>query len=178
MEVRRASTFDVISNLPRDGIEAILVRLPIKDTVRTSILSSKWRYMWVTIPQIVFDRRCYPSDIPSSNKAFYTLKCVNIVDQVLLQHRGPIHKFECIDYLRSCSSFDRWILFLSRHGIKELILEFFDGVRYKLPLCLFSCQELYDLRLERCIFNIPPAFEGFSHLKSLYLCNDFQISTS
>ncbi|XP_077228556.1 F-box/FBD/LRR-repeat protein At1g13570-like [Tasmannia lanceolata] len=168
MDVAQASAVDVISNLPRDAIDAILMRLPIKDVVRTSILSRKWRYMWVTIPQIVFNSQCYPRGIPSSNTALLNLKRVNIVDQVLLHHRGPIHKFECSDYLPPCSDLDRWMVFLSRQGIKELILNFYGGV-YKLPACLFSCQELYHLRLLLCNFNIPPAFEGFRHLKILYL---------
>ncbi|XP_077223820.1 F-box/FBD/LRR-repeat protein At1g13570-like [Tasmannia lanceolata] len=169
MELRRASTFDVISNLPRGVIDAILVRLPFKDAVRTSILSSNWRYMWVTIPHIVFDWQCDPTDIPSSNETLK--KCVNIVYQVLLRHRGSIHKFKCVDYLPPCSDFNQWILFVSRHGIKELILEFSCGDIYKLPSCFFSCQELYNLRLQHCIFKIPQAFEGFSRLKSLYLCD-------
>ncbi|XP_077225006.1 F-box/FBD/LRR-repeat protein At1g13570-like [Tasmannia lanceolata] len=171
MKVGRASTVDVISNLPRDAIDAILSYLPIKDAVRTSILSNKWRYMWVTIPYIVFDERCYPSGIPSSKKELFTLKCVNIVDQVLLQHRGSIHGFECVNYLPSCSDFDWWILFVSRQGIKQLFLEFICSDLYKLPSCFFSCRELYHLRLQGCIFNIPPAFDSFSRLQSLYLCS-------
>ncbi|XP_077223909.1 F-box/FBD/LRR-repeat protein At1g13570-like [Tasmannia lanceolata] len=169
MELGRASTFDVISTLPRVVIDAILVRLPFKDAVRTSILSSNWRYKWVTIPHIIFDWQCDPTGIPSSNETLK--KCVNIVYQVLLRHRGSIHKFKCVNYLPSCSDFDQWILFLSGHGIKELILEFSCGDIYKLPSYFFSCQELYNLRLQHCIFKIPQAFEGFSRLKSLYLCD-------
>ncbi|XP_077225007.1 F-box/FBD/LRR-repeat protein At1g13570-like [Tasmannia lanceolata] len=116
MEVGQASTFDVISNLPRDAIDAILVRLPLKDA-----------------------------------------------------NRGSIHKFKCIRCPPACSDFDRWVLFLSRHGIKELILDFYGAELYKLPSCFFSCQELYNLRLESCIFDIPLSFEGFSRLKSLEL---------
>ncbi|XP_077233345.1 F-box/FBD/LRR-repeat protein At1g13570-like [Tasmannia lanceolata] len=172
MDKGRTSNLDVISNLPRDAIDTILMHLPIRDAVRTSILSTKWRYKWVNVPKIKFDSQCYPSSISSFDPkvVLLNLKRTKIVDQVLLQHRGPIQKFECSDYLHPCSDFDHWILFLSRRGINEVIIKFSgDHVTYKLPSCLFSCQKLYHLRLECCIFNIPTKFKSFSCLKSLYL---------
>ncbi|XP_077234050.1 F-box/FBD/LRR-repeat protein At1g13570-like isoform X2 [Tasmannia lanceolata] len=54
-------------------------------------------------------------------------------------------------------------------GIKEIILDFSSWDRYKLPSSLFSCQEMYSLRLNNCIFNLPSTFKGFSCLKILYL---------
>ncbi|XP_077216157.1 F-box/FBD/LRR-repeat protein At1g13570-like [Tasmannia lanceolata] len=186
-KVGLVSNLDMITNLPRDVINAILVCLPIKDAVRTSILSRKWRYKWVTISHIVFNQPCNPPNFPPSKKALYHLKRVNIIDQVLLHHRGPIHMFECSYYLpTSCPDIDRWILFLSRRRIKELILEispsdcdttdcdttdFCDEHHYRLPLCLFACHEMCHLRLEFTILDIPHKFEGFHHLKVLDLRN-------
>ena len=51
---------DLISDLPQSIIESILVQLPIRDAVRTSILSSKWRYKWASITRLVFDDKCVP----------------------------------------------------------------------------------------------------------------------
>ncbi|XP_077217146.1 F-box/FBD/LRR-repeat protein At1g13570-like [Tasmannia lanceolata] len=186
-KVGLVSNLDMINNLPRDVINTILVRLPIKDAVRTSILSRKWRYKWVTISQIVFNEPYNPPKFPASKKALYHLKRVNIIDQVLLHHRGPIHMFKCSYYLPACCpDIDRWILFLSRYGIKELILEilpsdcdttdcditeFCDKHHYRLPLCFFACREMYHLRLEFTILDIPLKFEGFHHLKVLDLEN-------
>nr|GEY44698.1 hypothetical protein [Tanacetum cinerariifolium] len=48
-------SLDRISNLPPTIIENILCLVPIKDAVRTSILSKQWRYSWVKIPNLVFD---------------------------------------------------------------------------------------------------------------------------
>ncbi|XP_077225903.1 F-box/FBD/LRR-repeat protein At1g13570-like [Tasmannia lanceolata] len=162
------SNLDLISNLPEDAIDRILVHLPIKDAVRTSILSRNWRYKWVTIPQIVFDVRCRSRHASSMDIELLNITCVKIVYYVLFNHRGPIRKFKCSRYLPSSSDFDQWLLFLSKQGIEEIILEFF-GRDYKLPSSLFSCQEMHHLRLRRCIFNIPPPFEGFHCLKILYL---------
>ncbi|XP_077215647.1 F-box/FBD/LRR-repeat protein At1g13570-like [Tasmannia lanceolata] len=188
-QVGLVSKLDLISNLPRDVIDTILVHLPIKDVVRTTILSRKWRYKWVRISQIVFNEQYNPPNFPLLKKALYHLKRVNIIDQVLLHHRAPIHMFECSDYLPACCpDINRWIRFLSRHRIKEFILEipptdcdttdcdtteFCDKHHYRLPLCLFSCHEMYHLRLKFIIWDIPRNFEGFCHLKVLDLENVF-----
>ncbi|CAN1332825.1 F-box/FBD/LRR-repeat protein At1g13570 [Linum perenne] len=44
-----------IGKLPADVICLILTFLPIKQAVRTSILSTQWRHRWRRIPQLVFD---------------------------------------------------------------------------------------------------------------------------
>ncbi|XP_043717632.1 F-box/FBD/LRR-repeat protein At1g13570-like [Telopea speciosissima] len=44
-----------ISDMPPNIIENILSRLSIMEAVRTCILSKKWRYNWVTLPQLIFD---------------------------------------------------------------------------------------------------------------------------
>lgn len=71
---------DVISNLPEDIINLILVHLPIRDAIRTSILSTNWRYKWDSIPDLVFDRHCFR----------YNTKAMDVVDHALLHHVGPI----------------------------------------------------------------------------------------
>ncbi|GJZ40957.1 F-box/FBD/LRR-repeat protein-like protein [Tanacetum coccineum] len=43
-----------ISDLPPGIIESILCFLPIKEVVKTSILSREWRYRWMKIPKLVF----------------------------------------------------------------------------------------------------------------------------
>ncbi|KAJ0612071.1 putative F-box domain-containing protein [Helianthus annuus] len=45
---------DIITNLPDDLINPILERLPVKDAVRTSVLSKRWRYRWTTMRTLDF----------------------------------------------------------------------------------------------------------------------------
>ncbi|XP_077248187.1 F-box/FBD/LRR-repeat protein At1g13570-like [Tasmannia lanceolata] len=158
---------DMISNLPENIIDTILVRLSLKDAVRTSILSSKWRFKWVTIPQLVFDKQCKPPQ--STDKTLNTLKLVNIIDQVLLHHKGSIHKFRCSYYLHNCSDIDRWIIFLWRNEIKEFILDISGDEHYKVPSCLFLCREMSHLELYFCVFKPPSTFKGFCNLTTLDL---------
>ncbi|XP_070662308.1 F-box/FBD/LRR-repeat protein At1g13570-like [Malus domestica] len=151
---------DRISNLPSNVVENILSRLSIKEAVRTSVLSSNWRYKTAMLPHLVFDDRCY------SNKNLTTFE--NIVNQVLLLHIGPINTFKLShrDHLAT-SDIDRWILHLSRNSIKELILDIWKGDPYKVPSCLFSCQDLVHLELYNCLLKPPSTFKGFKSLKSL-----------
>ncbi|KAJ7943257.1 F-box/FBD/LRR-repeat protein [Quillaja saponaria] len=157
---------DLISDLPQSIIESILTQLPIRDAVRTSILSSKWRYKWTTLTQLVFDEEC----VPRNERTLFQKSLVNFVTHVLFLHQGPIHKFQIsASYLQSCPDIDQWILFLSRNDIKELGLEFGEGQWFRVPSCLYNCKKLTQLALVRCELDPPINFNGFISLKSLNL---------
>lgn len=67
--------------IPADVKEKILVKLPIKEMVRASILSSKWIDSWTSVPNLEFEAKCTEAAL------------INLVDGVLLVHQGPIKKF-------------------------------------------------------------------------------------
>ncbi|CAL5338515.1 unnamed protein product [Camellia sinensis] len=79
---------DIITHLPDDVKETILMCLPLQDAARTSILSRKWRYMWMRLPQLVFDDMfCRESIRIEKNKLMMTIY------QVLLLHYNIIQEF-------------------------------------------------------------------------------------
>ncbi|GMP58371.1 hypothetical protein CsSME_00022062 [Camellia sinensis var. sinensis] len=125
MKKMRRSLSDIISNLPESVKETILACLPIQDAVRTSVLSTKWRYTWTKLPQLVFDDT-FCSDLFCKTKD----KLMTIIYQVLLFHHGPIPKFTCsLSGLKSCSEFDQLILFVSKKGFSRLLkLELYEVV--------------------------------------------------
>ncbi|CAK9143000.1 unnamed protein product [Ilex paraguariensis] len=162
---------DRISDLPWDILDNILGHLPIKDAVRTSILSRKWRYKWVDLSKVVVDNRCgVPYFEDTDNDWLNWDHLAKVVYKVLLAHRGQIDKFvlstQCVVH---SSDLDCWIAFLCRNGVKELILDSNRGIEYKLPSCLFSCQQLSCLRLTKCSFVTPLELNGFSNLVSLQM---------
>jgi hypothetical protein len=165
---------DRISCLPDRVIDQILSCLPIKEAVRTSILSSKWSNKWYTLPNLVFDKHCI-SDAATQDPSVINNKFLRIVDHVLLLHNGPINKFLIHDYycnlisLSSMTDIQRWIIHLTRRSIKEFVLHIWLEERYTMPWCLFSCQSLHHLELKCCLLKPPTAFEGFKNLKSLAL---------
>lgn len=159
---------DRISNLPGHVIDRIMSYLSIRDAVRMSISSSKWRYKWATLPHLIFDKDCCPSS--SEGQVVIKSKLVGIIDHVLLLHTGMIHKFKLSHKdLQAVPDIDRWILHISRSSIKEFILEIWKGQRYKIPSCLYSCKDLIHLELFNCLLGPPASFKGFLNLKSLDL---------
>lgn len=170
-----SSNLDLISDLPQSIIESILTRLPIRDAVRTSFLSSKWRYRWATLTHLVFDEECVTL---SNDRALFEDKLINFITRALFLHQGPIHKFQlcCTSYLQSCPEIDQWILFLSRKDIKELVLKLGESEWIRVPSCLFKCKKLVRLELFRCELDPPPTFKGFLCLKSLNLYQVFVAS--
>ncbi|KAI0520164.1 hypothetical protein KFK09_007635 [Dendrobium nobile] len=156
---------DRISTLPSNIIELILMYLPIAEAVRTSILSSRWRYQWCTIPHLRFDKQSVSLPVK--------YKLENVVDQVLLLHSGPIHKFAFDAYsgIKDVAPVDRWLVFLSRNYLKELALKFCASSLYKLPTALYSCQAIVSLDLHDCEFKLPRSFNGFNCLNILLLEN-------
>lgn len=155
---------DRISMLPREIQEIILCFLPIRDAVRTSILSKDWRHCWTMIPHRIFDRQFF------SNKN----KFVSAMNEVLLLHNGPILKFS----LRFCDPrsaklvcdyISRWILLLSRNGIKQLTLENYSNLATTAND--FSFLGLTNLRLTRFEFPSTPAYGEFTYLTRLELEN-------
>ncbi|XP_052188100.1 F-box/FBD/LRR-repeat protein At1g13570-like [Diospyros lotus] len=157
------SSSDIISHLPADVKEKILMCLPIEDAVRTSILSKKWRHSWERLPQLVFDNDfCRKARTAPKNELLMAMY------QVLLRHRGPIVKLKLSLFaLKSCSEIDHLIYFVSNNDIQELSLLIQRGQAYKLPSSFFSCLQLKHLELRFCTFNPPPRFGGFSMLLSL-----------
>ncbi|KAL6574250.1 hypothetical protein OROHE_001154 [Orobanche hederae] len=169
-EVSSNSIIEVerLSNLPGHIIDKILSHLSLRDAVRTSVLSNKWRYKWVTLPSLVFDNQS--ASVSSQDQILVKNKLVSIVDHVLLLHTGPIDKFKLSHRdLQGVSDIDKWILFLSRGSVKEFILEIWKGNRYKLPSSIYSCQKLIHLEVFNCLLKPPPNFNGFKSLKSLDL---------
>ncbi|XP_010684380.2 F-box/FBD/LRR-repeat protein At1g13570 isoform X1 [Beta vulgaris subsp. vulgaris] len=159
---------DRLSNLPGHIIDRILSYLSIRDAVRTSIISSNWRYKWATLPNLIFDKDCCPSS--SEDQVVSRSKLVNIIDHVFVLHFGIIHKFKLSHKdLQAVTDIDRWILRISRSSVEEFILEIWKGQRYKIPSSLYSCKHLIHLELFNCLLSLPPAFKGFQNLKSLDL---------
>ncbi|CAN1332847.1 F-box/FBD/LRR-repeat protein At1g13570 [Linum perenne] len=173
-----------ISKLPADVISLILTFLPIKESVRTSILSKQWRHLWRSVPQLVFDEHFAAihdehadAELNESSEVMLI-----IIYQALLVHEGPINKFElAIPGMKCCPQFDQLINSLSAKSVKELIsvkelcLRFVQHT--SLPSSLFSVPNLNSLKLHGFFFEEPTWSVGFSKLTLLEL-KDVLLPTS
>ncbi|KAH0739456.1 hypothetical protein KY290_038161 [Solanum tuberosum] len=159
---------DVLSNLPDNVIDVILMCLPCKDAVRTSILSKKWRYKWCRRTEFTLDKSHW---VTKNDLLHPTIKFKKIICQFLTLHEGPITKFTLdIVNLENSPEIDNFIYFLSRNGIQHLVLHLSFDNPYKLPSSLFTCSQLRHLSLHNCSIHHSSAFKGFNRLISLELC--------
>lgn len=185
-KANRSDRVDRISDLPGNVIDGILKHLNIQELVSTSILSRKWRYMWTSVryKHLLFDKdffgRFEDLDDPGPEIS-------RIITEVLFLHNGPIYSFTLIvpsfsDFLITNEYLNKWILFLSRRGIKHLQLQnpgiFHRLPHMKMPPFVFSCQELTHLRLSGFNLSVPPNFCGFKSLPVLHLgCNRYELGS-
>ncbi|TMW84168.1 hypothetical protein EJD97_025689 [Solanum chilense] len=162
---------DILSDLHDNVIDVILMFLPCKDAVRTSVLSRKWKYHWCRLAKWKFDESIWSTQ---KDKLYPTVKFRKIVYQLLTHHEGPITKFKLdITYLEECPRIDNFIFFLSRKDIQHLVLHLPPGKDelYRLPSSIFICLQLRHLNIHNCsMHHHPSACEGFDRLISLELC--------
>ncbi|GMI85278.1 hypothetical protein like AT3G59190 [Hibiscus trionum] len=167
-KVESVGNLDRINSLPDPILCHILSFLPIKDAVRTSVVSPRWRYLFASMPTLDF-QDCL-SNI-SSRLALENFK--NFVDRILF---FPIRQtLECFrlyesrtrdhDYTRV----NGWIRAALRRGVKEI------DFRYKtspvLPTFLFTSQSLMTLKLNIDDDMKVPCKVCLPNLKSLHLKN-------
>ncbi|XP_055828526.1 F-box/FBD/LRR-repeat protein At1g13570-like [Solanum dulcamara] len=158
-----------ITDLPENVINAILMPLPLRDAVRTSILSKKWRYKWCKLPHLTLDDELWKT---TDNLLSPSIKFTTIMYNILTLHPGPITQFTLsMSKLKKYPKICSLIHFLSRKGIQHLVLQFSEWNRLKLPSSFFTCLQLSHLTLQNCQICPPPAFVGFNRLISLELCH-------
>ncbi|KAJ4750101.1 F-box/RNI-like superfamily protein [Rhynchospora pubera] len=154
---------DLISDLPGLVKEKILGHLPIKEAIRTSILSSKWRHTWVSMPEIVIrNEDCLTCT--KNEELILSTKFIQFMDWVFGVHNGSILKFSiCSDHFSS-KAVNRWILNLSRKQVQQI---FICLDRYKMPSGFFMSHTLTHVYLEKCTVILPAKFNGFKMLQEL-----------
>ncbi|KAJ4709471.1 Fbd-associated f-box protein [Melia azedarach] len=129
---------DLVGRLPDDILVNIISRLTLKEAARTSVLSSRWKYLWTFTSSLKFD--------PGRSILRYTLgmnpseeersKYINWVNKVLESHRGSINEFKVIFDLGDAhaSSITNWIYTAISKRVQSLALYFIHlGPTYTFP---------------------------------------------
>ncbi|OVA09210.1 F-box domain [Macleaya cordata] len=162
---------DRISRLPDALLHYILCFLPTKCAVCTSILSTRWRSVWVSIPILDF-RKWRSHTTSTATVEDYDLEneiFMNFLDRILnLGDMPNIQKF----YLHSEIHFDEsrvnaWISSVIRRKVQELNVSLYgDNL---LPPCFFTCESLtmLDLNLDAVLY-LPESI-SFPRLKFVRL---------
>ncbi|XVF70568.1 hypothetical protein PTKIN_Ptkin11bG0172400 [Pterospermum kingtungense] len=143
-QVKDAPDIDRLSNLPDEVICRIISLLTIKEIVKTSILSKRWRPLYTLISTL---------NIDDSNESRY-YKCnnfMNLVDRVIFSRKSDtgLDNFslkcgQAVDAFRV----NGWIQYALWHGVRELTLKIWQKAFNALPSVVFTCKTLVTLRLE------------------------------
>ncbi|KAL3522683.1 hypothetical protein ACH5RR_015517 [Cinchona calisaya] len=147
---------DTISNLPDAVLSYILSLLSTKDAIRTSVLSKRWKELWLSIPHFVFDEGC------QGDRTVFT----NLLSRVI--HRDTV----LVKLSISCHALhDASLLQAFLCNVRELNLNFseFDGP-FNLPSFACSPESLISFRMRLChnVLNLPSSL-CFPSLKTLHL---------
>uniref|UniRef100_A0ACD5Z8C8 Uncharacterized protein n=1 Tax=Avena sativa TaxID=4498 RepID=A0ACD5Z8C8_AVESA len=169
-----------LEDLPEDVLRTVLSKLPVKEVLKTSALSSQWRYMWTICPRLSFDSvgvcggdRC---DEKRREQNF-----VDNVNLVLQKYRGKeVEKLEVrfafdgtlVDHLTD------WVSYAVSSRTKNIAFDLAPvrwggrDDRYIFPLELFDSESISRLQCIQLSFvslKLPTHFRGFQNLRKLDL---------
>ncbi|KAF8029619.1 hypothetical protein BT93_E2134 [Corymbia citriodora subsp. variegata] len=129
-----------INDLPDVILEHILSFVPMKDAVRTCVLSKKWQYLWTFCPNVEL------CEWQFSWRGQFT----NFVDRVLdLQCSSCIKRLVLTcRVLGNASNVNSWVSTAVKRNVKDFTLRLscIQG-NFVLPYCLFTCATLTRLTL-------------------------------
>ncbi|XP_050247051.1 F-box/LRR-repeat protein At4g14103-like isoform X3 [Quercus robur] len=164
---------DIISKLPDSILLYILSFLLTKDAVRTSILSTKWRYLWTGMSNFDFNDDLSYEKTKEKNIELGTC-LLKLVDRVLLHDSAHIQKLRL--------SFDMpvrlirpylWVKFAVMRNVQELDLSLPVRATFLLHSSLFTSKSLSKLQLYMdCVLRLPSSI-CFSALKMLHISVTF-----
>ncbi|KAJ1687824.1 hypothetical protein LUZ63_019214 [Rhynchospora breviuscula] len=148
-----AEELDLISQLPDSILHSILSLLPIKDSVRTSILSSRWRHLWEEAPlRLEDDSLCHNEQL---------------ISRIFHSHRGPIESLRLCNFTRA--TVDRIVKSAVQRGIQELTLAGYVHRLCQLPPSILTCKSLHQLSVIAYWFPKAVLPSIFPNLKELRL---------
>ncbi|EOA14689.1 hypothetical protein CARUB_v10027969mg [Capsella rubella] len=157
-KTKRPQEEDLISNLHEPLIFEILTHLPTKDAVRTSVLSTRWRYLWQSVPGLDL-AICNFSNV----NAF-----VSFVKRFLdSQESSWIRKLRLyLGYRHIICDLIPWIDAVTSRRIQHLDVDYYSGDG--IPVSIYTCETLVHLRL--CWCSLPNAeFVSLPCLKIMHL---------
>ncbi|XP_010474231.1 PREDICTED: putative FBD-associated F-box protein At5g53635 [Camelina sativa] len=151
---------DRINQLPDHLICHILSHLPPQDSVKTSVLTKRWRSLWhlvLSLEVVCWNDRDFNALMSFGDSFFDSNRISYIHDLKLTINKSPI-------WVNEASQLTSWIDAAVKRKMKHLDLKF-DGT---LPISLYTCETLVSLKL--CLVKLPKSeFVSLPCLKTMHL---------
>jgi len=163
---------DRVSSLPDSIICHILSFLPTKDTVATSILSERWKPLWLSVLTLDFTDHSFFSEIATICSQMHSVMLSR--DNTL-----PIRSFRfkyCVTYDQPNDIIQLIIAAIQRRTETLELNMLFKSLDMKLASNIFTCRTLTVLKLKHLsiLRDIPQINNTTSLLKTLHLdCVNF-----
>ena len=154
---------DRISGLPDEVLVKILSFAPTKVAVSTSILSKRWKFLWMWLTKLEFGGKLY------SESEF---KC--FLDRNLSLHRAPVIESFCHKLSNSVlkpEDIRMWVVVVLSRYVRELEIysSCYQDKQNILPSSLYTCKSLVILKLNGGILMDVPRMVCLPSLKTLVL---------
>ncbi|XP_074273539.1 F-box protein At4g22280-like [Silene latifolia] len=173
----RGHCLDMISSLPDELLGHILSFLPTRCAVSTSILSTRWRYLFTLTTCLSFDDAPCFGHLEQNERIEATRRFKDFVDNVLELHQSsPIKKFSLLcKGTYNGSEFNRWFRNVLQKGVQQLHYEIADRT-YRIDNVpdydgFFMCDTLENLKFIDCgwFYIEIPLSASLPKLKILHL---------
>ncbi|KAL3653040.1 hypothetical protein CASFOL_002721 [Castilleja foliolosa] len=145
-------SIDRLSALPDDILIHILSFLGLKESVVSSVLSKRWKFLWTELPELIF------VDLNQEIEKIHEF--VAVVNKALLT-RSRIHlrKFDvCFRYYGGSvsSDVDSWVDFAVKNKVEEVCLylnSMAEDELYELPETMYSNSSLTRFSVRGCLMD-------------------------
>ncbi|ESQ47067.1 hypothetical protein EUTSA_v10028237mg, partial [Eutrema salsugineum] len=169
-----------LSDLPDDLLVKILSYLPTKVAVSTSVLSKRWQFLWMWLPNLEYSNsNDYSSrDYPESatlREIFDRMRSTTLrefVDKNLPLHRAPVIESLRLDLrYRSIKPavLKRWVEISVSRNVRELEVSYDSKSKNIFPGSFYTCASLVILKLGFVNLMDVPSTGSLCSLKTLKL---------
>nr|POF27507.1 f-box/lrr-repeat protein [Quercus suber] len=168
----RQNEEDIISSLPDSILCHILSFLPVRDSVATSVLSNRWKPLWILVPVLDLDHYNL-----SKKRRGQTFSFVDTVVRIWTLRNAisiptPLRKLR-ISWCDDCLPLfvDSLVrATIPKGALQQLDLNIYSSKQpLELPRSVFFCKTLVVLKLKGTLLLNPPSASTFPTLEILLL---------